>query len=179
MFTPGLCRPSSTFRSKLHNAFGSTNVTQDMTDACLKMEMTSVHLKLTAVSKSFGARKVVDSLDLEVRRGEVFCVLGPSGCGKTTLLRMVAGLDTPDSGSIEIAGALVVEDGQPKLSAQSRKMGFVFQDLALWPHLSVAGNLNFVLGNKPMSKSARIARVEEILALVHLSGFERAYPETL
>ncbi|MCI0419171.1 MAG: ABC transporter ATP-binding protein [Acidobacteria bacterium] len=142
--------------------------------------MKSEHLlRLVGISKSFGARRVVDALSLEVLPGELFCILGPSGCGKTTLLRMIAGLETPDEGSIELDGQLVVDQGKARLTPQERVIGFVFQDLALWPHLTVAGNLDFVLHAKKISRPSRQARIREVLNRVHLSEFEGAYPETL
>ncbi len=121
----------------------------------------------------------MDALSLEVLPGELFCILGPSGCGKTTLLRMIAGLETPDEGSIELDGQLVVDQGKARLTPQERVIGFVFQDLALWPHLTVAGNLDFVLHAKKISRPSRQARIREVLNRVHLSEFEGAYPETL
>jgi len=121
----------------------------------------------------------VDALSLDVLPGELFCILGPSGCGKTTLLRMIAGLETPDEGSIELDGKIVVDQGRLRLTPQQRGIGFVFQDLALWPHLTVRGNLDFVLRARKVSRPSRQAQIREVLNRVHLSGFEGAYPETL
>jgi iron(III) transport system ATP-binding protein len=143
------------------------------------MDRPEIFLRLVGVSKSFGARTVVDSVDLEVRRGEIFGVLGPSGCGKTTLIRLIAGLERPDRGCIEIAGRVAVSDGKPRVAPQDRQIGFIFQDLALWPHLTVARHLDFVLASKGISRPARADRIREVLDLVHLSGFEKAYPHTL
>jgi putrescine transport system ATP-binding protein len=136
-------------------------------------------LRLVSISKSFGARRIVNSLSLDVYGGEIFCVLGPSGCGKTTLLRMIAGLETPDSGTIELDGRLAVENGKVRLAPQQRRIGIVFQDLALWPHLTVTGHLNFVLRSQGIARQARHGQIHQTLQFVHLSGFEAAYPETL
>jgi iron(III) transport system ATP-binding protein len=143
------------------------------------MSPSEVFLKLKALSKSFNGRKIIDCLDLEVHAGEVFCILGPSGCGKTTLLRMIAGLELPDQGSIEIGGRIVVENSKTKVPPQDRKIGFVFQDLALWPHMTVAGNLEFVLAARGVKRRSMTACVSNMLNLVKLSGFEDQFPETL
>jgi iron(III) transport system ATP-binding protein len=138
-----------------------------------------VFLKLLSVSKTFGSRKVIDSLNLEVRRCEIFCILGPSGCGKTTVLRMIAGLETPDRGSIQIGGRVAAADGKQRVAPQHRQIGYVFQDLALWPHLPVAGHLDFVLASKEISRPARSEGIREVLELVRLPGLDKAYPHTL
>jgi iron(III) transport system ATP-binding protein len=143
------------------------------------MSPSEVFLKLNALSKSFNGRKIIDCLDLEVYAGEVFCILGPSGCGKTTLLRMIAGLELPDQGSIEIGGKIVVENSRTRMAPQNRRIGYVFQDLALWPHLTVAENLEFVLKAHGISKKSIASSVGNMLNLVHLSGFDDQRPETL
>jgi ABC-type Fe3+/spermidine/putrescine transport system ATPase subunit len=136
-------------------------------------------LKLERVSKSFGVRQVVDALDLEVHPGELLCVLGASGCGKTTLLRMIAGLETPDQGVVAIRGSMVFGNGKTSIPPQRRGIGFVFQDLALWPHLTVAGNLDFVLASRGVPKTERGVKIRQTLNLVRLSNFEKAHAETL
>jgi ABC-type Fe3+/spermidine/putrescine transport system ATPase subunit len=136
-------------------------------------------LRLERVSKSFGGRQIIDALDLEVYPGEVLCVLGPSGCGKTTLLRMIAGLETPDQGAIAIRGSMVFGNGETSIPPQRRGIGFVFQDLALWPHLTVTGNLDFVLASRDVPKTERGVKIHQTLNLVRLSNFEKAHPETL
>jgi iron(III) transport system ATP-binding protein len=136
-------------------------------------------LRLAEVSKSFGTRTVVDALSFDVFAGELFCILGPSGCGKTTILRMIAGLEMPDQGLIELAGRCVVERGKHSVAPQERGIGFVFQDLALWPHLTVRGNLDFVMRARKFSRAYRHAQISELLHRVHLSGFEEEYPDTL
>ncbi len=143
------------------------------------MDDPSTHLKLSHVSKSFGYRKVVDDVNLEVCRSETFCVLGPSGCGKTTLLRMIAGLEIPESGSIEVGGRPAVLDGKLKIPPQDRGIGFVFQDLALWPHMTVWENLRFVLDARKVKQSDQKRQISDMLDLVRLSGFEKSSPESL
>jgi len=120
------------------------------------------------VSKSFGGRKVLDGVRLDVRRGEFFSLLGPSGCGKSTLLRVFAGFERPDEGDVELAGR-DMRDVPP----QRRDCNMVFQNYALFPHLDVAGNVGFGL-ERPDP-----ARVAECLSLVNLSGSERRSVSTL
>ena len=113
----------------------------------------------------FGDRVAVDAVDLSVAAGEVVCLLGPSGCGKTTLLRAVAGLVEPSAGRIRWDGADLA--GVP---AHRRRMGLVFQDYALFPHLDVAGNVGFGVRMQGRSPSQVAARTAEVLALVGLAG---------
>ena len=120
------------------------------------------------VIKSFGGRRVVDDVTLEIRRGEFFSLLGPSGCGKSTLMRVIAGFETADAGNILLGGA-DMRDVPP----QRRDCNMVFQNYALFPHLDVAGNVAFGL------RGGDVARVAECLALVNLSGYERRAIGTL
>jgi putative ABC transport system ATP-binding protein len=136
-------------------------------------------VKLINVTKRYGSRVVVDRISLEIWRGEFLCFLGPSGSGKTTLLRLLAGLEIPDEGRIEINGATVSADGRNLISPQDRRIGFVFQDLALWPHLTVTGNLDFVLGSLGVPRRARQEKIERALAMVRLNDRATAYPSEL
>jgi iron(III) transport system ATP-binding protein len=136
-------------------------------------------IRLVEVTKGFGTRPVVDRVSLEVAEGEVVALLGPSGCGKTTMLRLIAGLETPDKGEIWMAGERVAAKGYNLLPPRDRGIGFVFQDLALWPHLTVEGNLNFVLASGRMKRSARRERIDEVLRLVHALPFAKRYPAHL
>lgn len=104
-------------------------------------------VRLEGVTKHLGGRVVLDDVDFDVRPGEAVVLLGPSGCGKTTLLRTVAGLDAPDRGRIYLDGRLASDGAHLPVAPHARAMGFVFQDLALWPHLSVTEHLAFVLGS--------------------------------
>jgi iron(III) transport system ATP-binding protein len=121
----------------------------------------------------------VDSVSLEVAAGEAIVVLGPSGCGKTTLLRLIAGLEIPDSGEIWLAGAQAAVAGRSLMPAHERGIGFVFQDLALWPHLTVQRNLNFVLASVKMPRADRAARALEVLKLVRIEQLSSRYPHQL
>ena len=106
-------------------------------------------------------------------------LLGASGCGKTTLLRLVAGLETPDEGEVWIGGGRVAVARRNLVPPHARGVGFVFQDLALWPHLTVAGNLDFVLGAAGVGKRERRGRIDEVLQLVRIEAFARKYPGQL
>jgi iron(III) transport system ATP-binding protein len=129
---------------------------------------------VSGLRKSFGSRVVLDGLDLEVPEGSLTAVLGPSGSGKTTLLRVLAGFERADDGSVAL-GETVVEDGRTHLPPESRRVGYVPQDGALFPHLSAAGNVGFGLSKQ----ERRSGRVEELLRLVGLAGEGRRYPHQL
>jgi spermidine/putrescine transport system ATP-binding protein len=129
------------------------------------------------VRREFGTPPAIAALDgvsLAVRRGEVFSLLGPSGCGKTTLLRLIAGLDSPTSGTIRIHG-----EDMTRVPAHRRPVNLVFQHYALFPHLTVAENVAFGLGYKGVPRSAHRERVAEALALVRLTGMETRRPHQL
>jgi iron(III) transport system ATP-binding protein len=127
------------------------------------------------ISRSFGGGPVVDDVSLEVAAGQVTCLLGPSGCGKSTTLRMIAGVEKPDTGRILIDGAEVVA---PRLHVppELRSVGLMFQDFALFPHLSVADNVGFGLKG---DRTARMRRVGELLERVDLAGFGSKHPHQL
>ena len=135
-------------------------------------------LRLDGVSKRFQATgpPAVDRLSVDVAAGEVLALLGPSGCGKTTTLRLVAGFEVPDTGTIEIRGVPVAGPGL-LVPPEARGVGVVFQDYALFPHLSVEGNVAFGLAQ--LGRAARAARVREALELVGLVGLGRRYPHEL
>jgi iron(III) transport system ATP-binding protein len=124
------------------------------------------------VSKRFGAVRAVDDAQLCVERGEFVALLGPSGCGKTTLLRLIAGFEEPDGGEIEVAGRRVA--GGTWVPPERRRIGMVFQDYALFPHLTVAENVAFGL-----PRAERKTRVPAVLALVDLCGLGERYPHEL
>jgi iron(III) transport system ATP-binding protein len=128
-----------------------------------------VILTLSNVSKSFGTQTVLKELSLDVADGEFVAVLGSSGSGKTTLLRLIAGFDEPDSGEISISGKLVAAKNV-FVAAEARKVGYVPQDAALFPHLSVFENVAF--GLRGLSKAARVDRVRQLLKLVSMESFE-------
>ena len=120
-------------------------------------------LRLHAVRKHFGGAPAVDGVSLDVQPGEFVTLLGPSGCGKTTTLNLIAGFEQPDGGSIELAGRVV-----DRLPPFRRDIGLVFQDYALFPHMTVAENVGFGLRMRGVAKAEVAARVAEALALVRL-----------
>jgi len=125
-------------------------------------------LELERVSKRYGDLPAVSDLSLSVSRGEFFTLLGPSGCGKTTTLRLLAGLERPDEGTVRIGGETVA-GGSRFRSPEARDVGLVFQDFALFPHLTVAENIAFGLQDLP--KAERSERVEEMLTLTGMEGY--------
>ena len=133
-----------------------------------------VFLRIEGVSKRFGSITAVDDVTLDIARGEFFALLGPSGCGKTTLLRMLAGFETPS------AGALLLEDVDlAALPPYRRPVNMMFQSYALFPHMTVAGNVAFGLRQDRVPRAEITARVEEALALVELSALARRKPHQL
>jgi putative spermidine/putrescine transport system ATP-binding protein len=131
-------------------------------------------IRLAGVRKTYGDVTAVDGVDLEIRRGEFFTLLGPSGSGKTTCLRMIAGFERPDEGSIELAGEDV-----SRLPPAERDVNTVFQDYALFPHMDVGENVAYGLKVKKVAKSERARRVEEALAMVRLEGYGARRPSQL
>ena len=130
-------------------------------------------IRLDGVTKRFGATTAVDKASLCVERGQVVALLGPSGCGKTTLLRLIAGFEQPDGGRVEVASRQVAGGGT-WVPPEQRRVGMVFQDYALFPHLTVAENVGFGLPRR-----ARAGRVAELLAVVGLGDLGRRYPHEL
>jgi putrescine transport system ATP-binding protein len=126
------------------------------------------------VSKRFGAATAVERVSLDVFPGEFFALLGPSGCGKTTLLRLLAGLETPDQGRILLDGVDIAP-----VPPYRRPINMMFQSYALFPHLSVEGNVAFGLKQERLSNAEIAARVNEMLALVRLEGFANRKPHQL
>ena len=136
-------------------------------------------IRLDSVTKFYGREAALHSLTLDVNAGERLVLLGPSGCGKTTVLRLLAGFIAPDSGRIYLGGRLVSQQGQILLPPEKRNIGMVFQDLALWPHLTVHGNLAFGLKALKVDKREREQRIRHMLQLVGLEGFEKRKPAEL
>ncbi len=134
----------------------------------------SIAIRLSGVKKSFGEVKAVDGVNLEIADGEFFAMLGPSGSGKTTVLRLIAGFELPDSGVIEIDGVDVSQT--PPFN---RDVNTVFQDYALFPHMTVLENVEYGLKVKKVAKDERIARARKALQRVKLEGYEARKPGQL
>jgi thiamine transport system ATP-binding protein len=133
-----------------------------------------VTLAVRNLTVRFENRVVLDNLDLDVNESEIVTVMGPSGCGKSTLLRAIAGLQTIDSGTITLNGTDI-----SNVPTHARNVGMVFQELALFPHLDVAGNVGYGLRMQGVPKGIRMTRVEELLEFVRLPGSGRRSISTL
>ena len=136
---------------------------------------TPARLEVQNLTRSFGGRAVVQDVSFAVPAGQVACLLGPSGCGKSTTLRIVAGVDTQDSGRITVEGRTVSDDGL-RIPPEQRAIGLMFQDFALFPHLSVAENVAFGLKG---GAGANRARVAELLDRVQMGSHIDSYPHEL
>ena len=135
---------------------------------------------LKHVTKRFGKFVAVDDLNLTIESNAFITLLGPSGCGKTTTLRMIAGLETPTEGMISIDGKVVFDaDKGINLPPNKRDVGFLFQNYALWPHMTVYENIAFGLENLKWDKKRIDARVKELLAMLRIEQFEKRYPSEL
>ena len=131
-------------------------------------------LRIEGVVKTFGGFRAVDGVSLDIRAGEFFALLGPSGCGKTTLLRMLAGFETPDQGRILLSGQDLGE-----VLPHQRPVNMMFQNYALFPHLNVRDNIAFGLRRAGMARADIATRVAEMVALVRLDGLEKRKPDQL
>lgn len=134
-------------------------------------------IEIHEIDKSFGKKKVISNLSLDVKENELLGILGSSGCGKTTLLRLIAGFEIPNKGEIRINSDLVYSSNNRRVvPPEKRNVGMVFQDLALWPHMTVKEHINFVFESKNIRNEEKI---EEILKLVNLKSLSESYPEQL
>ncbi|MBD3663538.1 ABC transporter ATP-binding protein [Sulfitobacter sp. TSTF-M16] len=140
------------------------------------MAVPAPRLEIKNLRRVYAGRAVVDDVSLQIMPGQVTCLLGPSGCGKSTTLRMIAGVEMQDSGTIHVDGKLIC-DTVFRVPPERREIGLMFQDFALFPHLSVAENVAF--GLKSGSKAERRARVEALLDRVELRRFIDGYPHQL
>ena len=138
-----------------------------------------MEIQLKKISKRFAGKTVIFPLDLTITDGSFTTLLGPSGCGKTTLLRMIAGLETPDEGEIFLDDVCVFSKAKGiYVPPEKRGLAFVFQDFALWPHMSVFENVAF--GLRARQETVHLAeRVREALATVHLEDMDKRYPHQL
>ena len=137
--------------------------------------MTTPRLQIADIVKSYDGRRIVDDLSLSVMPGQVTCLLGPSGCGKSTTLRLIAGVEMQDSGTIHVDGRLVC-DTVTRVSPEARQIGLMFQDFALFPHLSVAQNVAFGLKG---SKADQRTKVETLLRKVGMQRYIDRFPHEL
>ena len=133
-----------------------------------------MEIQLKNIVKRFGTLEAVSHVSLEIRDGELFTLLGPSGCGKTTILRLIGGFHKPDLGEIYF-------DGKPvtPIPPYERNIGMVFQNYALWPHMTVSNNITYGLKLKKLSKPEIADKVSHVLKLVNLTGLEKRYPGQL
>jgi len=130
------------------------------------------------LTKKYRSGAAVQKISLDFLSGEILSILGPSGCGKTTLLRLIAGLERPDEGRIVIDGTEV--SSPTKMVAPSKRgLSMIFQELALWPHMTAGGNIKFVMDNNHSNKDTLEGGIRDILKTVGLSGYERRYPHEL
>ena len=135
-------------------------------------------VRIQDLRRVYGDKTVLDGLNLDIAPGEIIALLGPSGCGKTTLLKMLAGLEQPSSGAVWM-GPRCVASASTCLPPEQRNLGMVFQDYALWPHMSVQGNVGFPLRMRGVGKAETAQRVAEALALVGLQGMGARAPSRL
>lgn len=134
----------------------------------------SGYLRLANINKTFGTTQVVRELNLSVREGEFVSLLGPSGCGKTTTLQMIAGFEEPTQGQIHLAGKDIT-----RMPPNERQIGVVFQNYALFPHMSVAENITFGLDLRKTDPAAKKKRLDQLVELVALGGMESRFPRQL
>src|SRR5207245_11177098 len=137
------------------------------------------YIDVDRVSKSFGIRVAINQLSLHIERSERLVLFGPSGCGKTTILRLLAGLEVPEQGSIRIDGRVVANAGKNLVPPEKRDLGMVFQDLALWPHMTVQQNRMFGLNARRGEKQQAKVRVCDMLRGVGLEHRIDAKPHQL
>jgi iron(III) transport system ATP-binding protein len=135
-------------------------------------------IELEGIRFARDGRTILDDVDLSLGSERV-ALVGPSGSGKSTLLRVLLGLEIPESGTVRVAGTLVSRNGQLQVPAEERNLAMVFQDLALWPHLSVRGNLEYGLKARAVAKTARAGRIAEALSWVGMRELEDRRPHEL
>ncbi len=136
-------------------------------------------VKVENITKTYDKNPVIREMSLDIEKGERIVILGPSGCGKTTLLRMIAGFIHPDKGRLTIDGKTVAGNGKCHINPENRQIGMVFQDLALWPHMTSYKNIEFGLKAKKISKAEIRERIDTILEKVQMAQFRNSYPGEL
>lgn len=133
-----------------------------------------MNIKLEEITKRFGTLEAVSHVSLDIQDGELFTLLGPSGCGKTTILRLIGGFHKPDHGEIYFGDRAV-----SSLPPYERNIGMVFQNYALWPHMTISSNIAYGLKLKRISRSEVVEKISRALKLVNLTGLENRYPGQL
>ncbi len=136
-------------------------------------------VEFRSVWKFYDQKPVIRNISLTIQENERLVILGPSGCGKTTLLRLLAGFITPEKGDILINTELVASDGTSLKEPRDRNLGMVFQDLALWPHMTVRDNLEFGLKAQGIKPESRERRIRETLRLTQMEGYAQVRPGRL
>ncbi len=136
-------------------------------------------IAIESIRLRYAGKPVIDGLSLMVEPGEVLALLGPSGSGKTSVLRVILGFATPETGTVRLSGEVASQEGRLLVLPEDRGLAVVFQDLALWPHLSVAGNLAFGLDSKGVPRAERDGRIRAMLERVGLAGKEQSHPGQL
>jgi iron(III) transport system ATP-binding protein len=136
-------------------------------------------IEFRSISKDYAGRRVIDRVSLKIEAGERVVLFGPSGCGKSTVLHLIAGLVIPDSGDILINGERVATARKNLREPRQRGIGMVFQDLALWPHMTVGANIEFGLGARGVPDKERKQRVRDMVELVKLGDYLNAKPGEL
>ncbi|OON98467.1 MAG: ABC transporter [Epulopiscium sp. Nele67-Bin004] len=135
-------------------------------------------LKIENLQKDFGKTKVLKGVNLDIKEGEIISVLGPSGCGKSTMLRIISGILPPDEGVITLSGN-VISDKKKSVPTEKRDMNMVFQDFALWPHMSVKDNITFGLKVRKVSTQETEERLNKLIELLKLNGLVNRFPSEL
>ena len=135
-------------------------------------------IEIKNISRSIQGKKVLENITLEIQKNCIMALIGPSGCGKTTLLRLITGLETPDEGEITINGVLA---GTPEkvMPPHKRKIGMIFQDLALWPHMTARRHLAYVIRKQTDNKEKAADKIQKLLESVNLNGHSDRYPHQL
>lgn len=136
-------------------------------------------LQVKQLVKIFDKKEIVKGISFDVEKGQLLTLLGPSGCGKTTTLRMIAGIEIPDCGEIYIDEKLASRNKKICISQKERNIGMVFQDLALWPHMTVYENIEFGLKANGIRRDERRKKIDEVLQCINMHKYARAYPQTL
>lgn len=132
---------------------------------------------LENIAHNYGDKQVLDNFSFSFEQGKTTYIIGPSGCGKTTVLRLIAGLETPTQGIVKVDGEIVSNNGKVLVLPHNRKIGFVFQDLALWPHFTVYNNIAF--GLKERKEKAIKEKVSDMLELFRIEDKAKKYPHQL